>query len=937
MAIELCVLCGEPIGDGNYCPSCGGMRPAREARADPLIGTLVADRYEIIALVSSGGMGRVYRAVQRMLERVVAIKIIDPRVMAAHQTAELTARFMTEARAASRLNHPNVVSVFDFGRTSPSEHAPLFLAMELLTGPSLADVLAKGDGRMPLPRVANILRQTLAALGEAHHLGITHRDVKPGNIVLQRQRGDSDHVSVIDFGVARINTERGMTERGRLLGTPHYMAPEMITANAAGPSVNLYAVGVILFEMLTGTVPFDDTSAMNICLKHTIAPRPDPRSFVPDLPDELAEVCFRALAVNVDARYRDAQELAEAIAHASSVPMTRRQASVFPPRSEPAGAPGRAIRAELSTLGKASQSSGFPDERSSARRMRSVPVVDSEATPLVGREDSLEWARAIVSQPSDVSAIVFWGKAGTGRSRMLQEVASFAEASGADVAHHRVEWGPHHEVGYTCLRALISKLVDLEPDDRRLVGGHASDERLVSGGLRELFGSPGTTLADEPGAMCGAVVAALGWAVTTAAKESDRLLVIVLDNVNLVNGVSRVCLWKFLQGTVPSNVVMLLSSEERPPAGAGILDRELLGLTREEALALVSPGRGGERDSPGLKGTSRRVEPLYLEQYRRWRAERPDDRAPAGLREIVEARVQELAPAPRRVLQAIAVGGPLTTSQVASLLERSDGLEDATKALESAGFVVLGGDGIRVIHSLYARVALDNAPAGVTNQLHANAAAVLATSPAEAERRAYHLLRAQPTIEAFMLVEKAVRLRALRGDTDGSIAALSDGYFVSRTCAARGEADANGWHVFGRKLATALHGVGRIDQANGLLIEMLQTLGPTDYARAPVLELLAGIAAASGKQAEAERWRREATMLAEPPRAPVSRASRSIVESRRPPANRTPQPNRTPPASRRAGDFLAKESDSRVAHARTPVDARAEGDDGEAPSKGRKR
>jgi serine/threonine protein kinase len=255
MAVERCVLCGEPIGDGNYCPSCGGLRPPPVETVDPLIGTVVADRYEILALVSSGGMGRVYRAVQRMLDRVVAIKIIDPRVMSKNQTAELTSRFMTEARAASRLNHPNVVSVFDFGRTSPSEQAPLFLAMELLTGPSLADVLAQSGPKMPLARVANILRQTLAALGEAHHLGITHRDVKPGNIVLRRQRGDSDHVSVIDFGVARINTERGMTERGRLLGTPHYMAPELITASAAGPSVDLYAAGVILFEMITGQRP----------------------------------------------------------------------------------------------------------------------------------------------------------------------------------------------------------------------------------------------------------------------------------------------------------------------------------------------------------------------------------------------------------------------------------------------------------------------------------------------------------------------------------------------------------------------------------------------------------------------------------------------------------------------------------------------------------
>ena len=135
--------------------------------------------------------------------------------------------------------------------------------MKLIAGPSLADVLAQSATRMPLPRVANILPQTLAALGEAHELGITHRDVKPGNIVLRKQRGESEHVSVIDFGVARIRAERGVTLHGQLLGTPHYMAPETITSQAVGPSVDLYAVGVILFEMLTGRVPFDDPSPMS--------------------------------------------------------------------------------------------------------------------------------------------------------------------------------------------------------------------------------------------------------------------------------------------------------------------------------------------------------------------------------------------------------------------------------------------------------------------------------------------------------------------------------------------------------------------------------------------------------------------------------------------------------------------------------------------------
>jgi serine/threonine-protein kinase len=894
---------------------------------------MVADRYEILALISTGGMGRVYRAEQKMLERMVAIKIIDPRAMRVNQTAELTSRFMTEARASSRLNHPNVVSVFDFGRTSPAEHAPLFLAMELLTGPTLAEELASTSQRMPLPRVADILRQTLAALGEAHHVGITHRDVKPANIVLQRrQRSDDDHVCVIDFGVARIGTERGMTEAGRLLGTPHYMAPEAITANAAGPSIDLYAVGVILFEMLTGRVPFDDGSAMTVCLHHASAPRPDPRSITPDIPEELAQVCLRSIAIDPATRFPDAQSFAEAISAAAAAPMTAKQASVFPPRT--------AAKVPLAVPAPSPDSSGTGEASRTSASSKKAPPPDSEGSPLVGREDPLRWARALLEKPRDVSAIAFWGKTGTGRSRMLHEVSALARATDAEVVAIDIEWSHRHEVGYTTLRELVVRLSGLAMDDPRLVAGRAAEEKTVSTGLRELFGSPGTTLAEEPAAMRGAVTAALRWSAERAAKRAaangaSRLVMVVIDDVDRIDGISRVCLWDFLQGERVPNVVFLLASEQRPPAAAHgrLHEREILGLSRSDASAFLSGGRAvvDRESSQESQTSSRRVEPLYLEQYRRWRAERRRDRAPAGLREIVEARLQELEPAPRRVLQALAVGGAITADQVALLLERRDGVEDAVRTLSDAAFVAVGAEAtsaIRVVHALYARVALDNAPAGVVEQLHARAAEVLASSSSDVERRAYHKIRTRPNLETFMLVERAVRLRQLRGDEDGSIAALSDGYFVARTYAARGDADANGWHVFGRKLAAALQRSGRTDQANGLLREVLETLGPTDHARVPVLEDLASIALARGKPEEAARWRSEANQLPDASRPPANRTSRASRPTGVAPARGVPKR-----VSRSLGSV--RETAPRISATRVPHPGaeREEEDDATTPTK----
>ena len=186
----------------------------------------------------------------------------------------------------------------------------------------------------------------------------------------------------------------------------------------------------------------------------------------------------------------------------------------------------------------------------------------------------------------------------------------------------------------------------------------------------------------------------------------------------------------------------------------------------------------------------------------------------------------------------------------------------------------MGEGKVRVAHALFARVALDNAPVGVIDHLHGRAATLLAASSIDIERRAYHRIRTHPNLETFMLVERSVRLRTLRGDDEGAVAALSDGYFVARTYAARGDADANGWHVFGRKLAAALVRAGHADQANGVLLEVLENLGPSDVARAPVLEDLASTAQTRGKTDDAARWQREASLFPPEARTSPGRGSR---------------------------------------------------------------
>src|SRR5215472_17407282 len=207
-----CPQCASQCDDAHrFCPSCGfPISKVASSGEDPLVGRTLPGGYVILDLVGIGGMGRVYRAEQTNLGRTVAVKIIHPHLVGEENGA---ARFITEARAASRLNHPNSVAVIDFGQTQDGQ---LYLVMEFLRGRDLARV-AYEEGPLSFRRIVNVLRQTLAALSEAHHLGIIHRDLKPENIILEPMRTGGDFVKVVDFGLAKVrvgSTQPSITSPG---------------------------------------------------------------------------------------------------------------------------------------------------------------------------------------------------------------------------------------------------------------------------------------------------------------------------------------------------------------------------------------------------------------------------------------------------------------------------------------------------------------------------------------------------------------------------------------------------------------------------------------------------------------------------------------------------------------------------------------------------
>ena len=253
-------------------------------------------RYRFIEKIGQGGMAKVFLAEDVSLHRKVAIKVLGERYA---EDAQFVERFQREARAAAGLNHPNIVQVYDHGRANGS----YYIAMEYLEGPTLDEAIAE-EGHLPARRAIDLTLQILAALRFAHRHGVVHRDVKPQNMILLRD----GRVKVTDFGIARAGSSE-MTEAGSIIGTAQYISPEQARGLPVGPPADLYSVGVVLYKMLTGRVPFDGESAVAVAMRH-VQERPVPPSHLnPDVPLDLERVVMRALAKDVERRYQTADEM----------------------------------------------------------------------------------------------------------------------------------------------------------------------------------------------------------------------------------------------------------------------------------------------------------------------------------------------------------------------------------------------------------------------------------------------------------------------------------------------------------------------------------------------------------------------------------------------------------------------------------------------------
>jgi eukaryotic-like serine/threonine-protein kinase len=360
-------------------------QPAAQKAADPFIGKVVAGRYRLEARLGEGGMGVVYRARHVLIDRVVALKLIRPDLRG---ETHLRAWMLREARAANRVDHAHIIDIHDIGETEDGE---LYLVMEYLVGTPLSAELARGP--LPIARAVDILEQMCAALARAHDLGVVHRDLKSDNILLTQRGGRKDFVKILDFGLAAIARDPRLAPKGAVFGTPEYMSPEQARGEEAGPHSDLYALGVLFFEMLCGQLPFRANDRDTLLEMQRTHPAPRPRQIRPEAHPQGEAISLRLLEKDIRKRYRDAHHLQEEMkALQRSLPTqawdpeTGADGAQAPPPPPPPQSPGVIEWASRAALFARMVSRAYPSGNAPAEVMNGL----AQSWDLAARANRLE-------------------------------------------------------------------------------------------------------------------------------------------------------------------------------------------------------------------------------------------------------------------------------------------------------------------------------------------------------------------------------------------------------------------------------------------------------------------------------------------------------------------------------------------------------------------
>ncbi len=766
--MKLCRQCGASLAQNtSYCAHCGSRVSDQSTdREDPFIGRSIDGSYVLQELIGLGGMGRVYRAEQSALGRSVAVKLIHPHLLGDEQSV---ARFYTEARATSRLNHPNSVSVIDFGRT---EDGALYLVMEFLNGKDLGFVIEQ-EGPLPLQRAVDIADGVLAALDEAHEQGVVHRDLKPENIIIKRLRRGGELVKVVDFGLATMMgpSSTSITQPGMVCGTPDYMSPEQGRGEPVDGRGDLYAVGVVLFELIVDRLPYCDDSPARLVMKHINDPIPDPRKVAPHrgIPSVLAELVIRAMAKDPEERFQDAQAMKEALSLAAQQlrPDQTAGARIVCALCGCTSATGSRFCRECGTALGAGDSVTPP----SLPPGHSLFPRAQPASPLIGRTLELKLFAQTCQQAESLRRIQVAGPAGIGKTRLLHEMAIQADQRGELVVSVR----PHPSgapVPYYAMRRLIMGITGV---DQFIEVQAAAISPLANAGFREVA-EPSGFGHSRYGSKAGAVLELLKELLEQRIEASShRRVILIVDDAHLIDGLSKQVLLEMPHQLSHLPCVVIEALED--PKGANLhsdatrLRLEALDL---EEVACLHPEAFTNSDA--LPKTA--ISPLFLEQLLALKLPLSHLSGSMRLADAIMQRTERLDARARRLLQALSVLG--TSCEKETLASFCPEYDEATLAdLQREQFVAVEEQTVELTYPIVRDLVETAIPLEYRRSLHQRALS-LATSAASIEVRAEHAWRSGDTTTALMLLDRVSRLALDRGDAETAVLSGRRGLQVAR-------------------------------------------------------------------------------------------------------------------------------------------------------------
>ena len=783
------------------------------ARAQRMVGRILDDKFRLRSCIGIGGSGAVYKADQIALGRTVAIKILRDDLAA---DARLVKRFQDEALAASRLNHPNTVSIIDYGQTPDGL---LYLVMEHLRGPTLTYLLAR-QKPVPVARVLDIVAQTLSGIEEAHLAGVVHADIKCDNIVVEPRRTGIDQVKVVDFGIARLVTAPVQGDERNVCGTPEYMAPELIAGAPPGFASDLYAVAIVMYELLIGETPFVGGSAVDILtrqLKLTPSPPSARRS---DVPPEVDEVVMRGLSKRPGERYGNAAEMREAVEAAAR---GRRPGPTVEVVCHACGA--RALKPF-----RFCPECGQPREASAPVVATTMLLAEAPGLwplPMIGRESAVAAVARYLTGGTDAPGLLVIGEPGNGRSAVVAAAYThLAEAGGLTIYQAGADPTGLASPLYP-VRAVVATILELAPVcDREDLDLAAIDHGLAERdlpGLAELFGHP-SELADlETVVRRRELIAA---AVRVLIAESRRgPTAVVFEDVEAYDEISVEVLRELCTRTDGDvRIVAMLDRIKAIGWGARLLRLELGQLDGSEVAQLATHvAQTGLLAAPTAAQLAQATggSPAHLDHLLRFVAEGGEpDSAPPALADLVAARLANLDRDSLVACQAIAVFGreaALADAGRASGL--GAGIERAIRQPVARGLVQVDGDVAGFTSLLVRDVVYDATPAHVRRELHAVAVEVVADGSQSAAILGHHHDAAGHRAAASRLLADAGDEYSRQLDDIGAAALYQRALINARTSVAAGELPPTAMIAISIRLADALRASDRLNLARGVLTE----------------------------------------------------------------------------------------------------------------------